>query len=94
MNALNLTMGIDQPKKSEKDLNKSVKVLERTIEKYLPEFIKAVKGDVKTVVIHQDAFASGYDVDEYTLLGMAVKYAGLFNKEILFVGKNLETVNI
>ncbi len=28
-------------------------------------------------MLHQDAFAAGYDEDEYALLGMAVKYAGL-----------------
>jgi hypothetical protein len=41
--------------------------------------------------MHQDAFAAGYDEDEYMLLGMAVKYAGLHGVEVTFIGKNHET---
>jgi len=29
-------------------------------------------GDKTLLVLHQDAFAAGYDDDEYTLLGMSV----------------------
>ena len=43
------------------------------------------------VVLHQDAFAAGYDDDEYTLLGMAIKYAGLYRVTINVVGKCEET---
>jgi hypothetical protein len=44
------------------------------------------------VVLHQDAFAADYQEDEYKLLGMAIKFAGLHGKEVRIVGKNRETV--
>jgi hypothetical protein len=44
------------------------------------------------VLIHQDAFAADYQEEEYSLLGKAVKYAGLFGKDILINGKNSETL--
>jgi len=43
------------------------------------------------MVLHQDAFAAGLDDDEYTLLGMAVKYAGLYGVAISVIGTNHET---
>jgi hypothetical protein len=43
------------------------------------------------MVIHQDAFAAGYDVDEYALLGMAIKYAGLLGVGVSVTGKNHES---
>jgi hypothetical protein len=39
-------------------------------------------------MLHQDAFAADYQEDEYTLLGMAIKYAGLRGKEVRVTGKN------
>ena len=33
------------------------------------------------VMLHQDSFAADYQEDEYMLLGMAIKYAGLRGKE-------------
>ena len=75
-----------------------VAVLEATVEHYLPGFVEAVekmkpdkdgKGDI--LVLHQDAFAAGYDDDEYSLLGMAVKYAGLKGVNLQIIGENHET---
>jgi hypothetical protein len=43
------------------------------------------------MMLHQDAFAGGYHDDEYRLLGMAVKYAGLHGVNVRVVGKNHET---
>jgi hypothetical protein len=43
------------------------------------------------MILHQDAFAAGYDDDEYTLLGMAVKYAGLQGVSVTVIGKNHDT---
>ena len=43
------------------------------------------------MVLHQDSFAAGYHDDEYTLLGMAVKYAGLNGVEVKVIGTNHET---
>jgi hypothetical protein len=59
-----------------------------TIRTKLPEFAKACAGDTEMVVLHQDAFAADYQEDEYALLGMAIKYAGLRGKEVRVIGKN------
>ena len=65
---------------------------------YLPEFYAAIKkaiaeagGEPPMLFLHQDAFAAGYDDDEYTLLGMAAKYAGLRGVTVQIIGKNHET---
>jgi hypothetical protein len=42
-------------------------------------------------VIHQDAFSVEYD--EYELLGMAIKFAGLYGREVRIIGKNRETLH-
>jgi hypothetical protein len=52
-----------------------------TIRKNLPDFAKACADDTELVLLHQDAFAADYQEDEYALLGMAIKYAGLRGKE-------------
>jgi hypothetical protein len=44
--------------------------------------------DSELVLLHQDAFAADYQEDEYTLLGMAIKYAGLRGKEVRVIGRN------
>jgi hypothetical protein len=50
------------------------------------------KKDLPTMVlIHQDSFASGYHDDEYTLLGMAVKYHGFRGLSLKIIGSNHET---
>jgi hypothetical protein len=59
-----------------------------TIRKRLPEFAKACADDTELVLLHQDAFAADYQEDEYTLLGMAIKYAGLRGKEVRVIVKN------
>jgi hypothetical protein len=59
-----------------------------TIRKQLPDFARMCASDVETVILHQDAFASDYQEDEYMLLGMAIKYAGLREKEVHVIGKN------
>jgi hypothetical protein len=48
-----------------------------TIKKNLPDFAKACADDTELVLLHQDALAADYQDDEYPLLGMAIKYAGL-----------------
>ena len=62
-----------------------------TIRTELPEFAKACADDTELVLLHQDAFAADYQEDEYTLLGMAIKYAGLRGKEVRLIGKNRQT---
>ena len=59
-----------------------------TIRTKLPEFGKACADDTELVLLHQDAFAADYQENEYTLLGMAIKYAGLRGKEVCVIGKN------
>jgi hypothetical protein len=57
-------------------------------ERSFPEFAKACADDAELVLLHQDAFAADYQEDEYMLLGMAIKYAGLRGKEVRVIGKN------
>ncbi|MFY9912798.1 MAG: hypothetical protein WCF22_10300 [Candidatus Sulfotelmatobacter sp.] len=59
-----------------------------TIRTKLPEFAKACADDTELVLLHQDSFAADYQEDEYMLLGMAIKYAGLRGKEVRVIGKN------
>ena len=59
-----------------------------TIRKQLPDFARMCASDVETVMLHQDAFAADYQEDEYVLLGMAIKYAGLRGKEVHVIGGN------
>jgi hypothetical protein len=66
--------------------------LVRRIQSSLPEFVKACAADADMVLLHQDAFAAAYQEDEYALLGMAIKYAGLCGKEVRVIGKNRQTV--
>jgi hypothetical protein len=59
-----------------------------TIRTKLPEFAKACANDTELVSLHQDAFAADYQEDEYMLLGMVIKYAGLRGKEVRVIGRN------
>ncbi len=59
-----------------------------TIKRKLPEFAKACANDTEFVLLHQDAFAPDYQENEYMLLGMAIKYAGLRGKEVRVIGTN------
>ena len=64
-----------------------------TITKKLPEFAKACADDAELVLLHQDALAADYQEDEYRLLGMAIKYAGLRGKEVCVIGRNRQTLD-
>jgi hypothetical protein len=64
-----------------------------TIRKNLPDFAKACADDTELVLLHQDSFATDYQEDEYTLLGMAIKYAGLRGKEVRVIGKNRNSLD-
>ena len=44
------------------------------------------------IILHQDSFAADYQQDEYTPLGMAIKFAGVHGKEIRIIGSNRETL--
>ena len=93
-----LRMGPESPSPSMHEEESRVATLQATVEHYLPQFATAVRkaagesgGEAGQIVLHQDAFAAGYDEDEYTLLGMAVKYAGLKGVTLRIIGKNHET---
>jgi len=59
-----------------------------TVRKKLPDFARMCADEAELVLLHQDAFAADYQEDEYALLGMAIKYAGLRGKEVRVIGKN------
>jgi len=64
------------------------------IEKMLPDFARACRARDNTLVtMHQDAFAADYQEEEYRLLGMAIKFAGICGKEVQIVGTNRRTVD-
>jgi hypothetical protein len=65
-----------------------------TMERQLPDFValcRATHG--LPLILHQDAFAGDYQESEYRLLGMAIKFAGICEKEIHIHGRNRETLN-
>jgi hypothetical protein len=58
-----------------------------SVQQSLPDFVKACDAEVETVILHQGAFAADYQEEEYRLLGMAIKYAGLRKKNVHIVGE-------
>lgn len=64
-----------------------------TIRAKLPDFARMCADDSELVMVHQDSFAADYQDDEYLLLGMAIKYAGLRGKEVRVIGKNRSSLS-
>ena len=62
------------------------------VERLLPDFVNSCRDKADMVIIHQDAFAADYQDHEYALLGKAIKFAGLYGKEVRIIGKNRETL--
>jgi hypothetical protein len=62
------------------------------VERLLPDFVNSCRDKAAVVIIHQDAFAADYQDHEYALLGKAIKFAGIYGKEVRIVGKNRETL--
>ena len=95
--AKRLRMGVDTPSPTPDEEKTRIEVLRATVTKYLPNFARGVaevaakRKRVRTMLLHQDAFAAGYQDDEYTLLGMAVKFAGLHGVAVTVYGTNHET---
>jgi hypothetical protein len=77
---------------SDQEIKVREKALIETVERVLPDFVQSCRQDNEVVVIHQDAFAADYQEEEYRLLGMAIKVAGIFGKELRIIGKNRETL--
>lgn len=44
------------------------------------------------ILLHQDAFAGDYQENECTLIGMAIEYAGLREKEVCVIGRDRSTL--
>jgi hypothetical protein len=95
--AKRLRMGVDTPAPTPDEEKTRIEVLRATVTKYLPNFARGVaelaakREKDSTMLLHQDAFAAGYHDDEYTLLGMAVKFAGLYGVAVTVSGTNHET---
>jgi hypothetical protein len=75
-----------------KDLAEKEAALTLEIERVLPDFARSCRDSADVVIIHQDSFAAGYQDEEYALFGKAMKFAGIYGKEIRVVGKNRETL--
>jgi hypothetical protein len=76
---------------TEQELEKRETALRIAMERMLPDFVKSCRESDEPLIIHQDAFAVDYN--EYELLGMAIKFAGLCGKEVHIIGKNRATLS-
>ena len=75
------------------DINEKAIALQRDVETALPDFVAAVRaGGIDAIALHQDAFAADYQDAEFVLLGKAIKYAGIFGREIHITGTNRGTL--
>ena len=82
------------PNLNQADIFQREAALVAAVEKMLPDYAKACRApQPQVVILHQDAFAADYQEDEYRLVGMAIKFAGLCGKEVNIHGKNRETVD-
>jgi hypothetical protein len=75
------------------ELKKRQDELIAQVESKLPEFAKGVKTR-QLGILHQDSFAADLDDDEYKLLGMAIKYAGIYGSPLQIIGTNRETLEV
>jgi hypothetical protein len=76
-----------------KELIEKETALIAEIDRLLPEFARSCRESSDVVIIHQDSFAADYQDEEYALFGKAMKFAGLYGKEIRVIGRNRETVS-
>ena len=77
---------------TEEELKEKEVALTAKIKGLLPAFVKTCRENDEVMIIHQDSFAADYQDDELTLLGTAIKFAGLHGKEVRIIGKNRETL--
>jgi len=80
------------PNISDKELRERKAALLIEIRRLLPDFVKSCGEGEDVIILHQDSFAADYQQDEYMLLGMAIKFAGLHGKEVRIIGTNRETL--
>ncbi|MDB4614158.1 hypothetical protein OAH18_00570 [bacterium] len=91
---MKLTLGVDNASPTMGEEEERIAILRATIEKYIPDFATKVAesaAEQAMLILHQDAFAVTYQDDEYALLGMAIKYAGLHGVRVEVTGSNGET---
>jgi hypothetical protein len=81
------------PNITDEELRGKEAALTTTIVRLLPDFVRSCRKNEAVVIIHQDSFGADYQPDEYALLGMAIKFAGLHGKEVRIIGTNRETLN-
>jgi hypothetical protein len=62
------------------------------IERLLSDFARSCRDSSDVVIIHQESFAADYQDEEYALFEKAMKFAGIYGKEIRVIGKNIETL--
>jgi hypothetical protein len=68
-------------------------ILIAAIEKMLPDFARTCRSqETPVVIMHQDAFASDYQEDEYRLMGMAISLLVSAAKKSASLGTNRQTV--
>jgi hypothetical protein len=77
---------------SDEELKQKEAALSAEIRRLLPDFVRSCLKNEDMVIIHQDSFAADYQQDEYALLGMAIKFAGLHGKGVRIIGTNRETL--
>jgi hypothetical protein len=80
------------PHISDEELKQKEAALSAEISRLLPNFVRSCLKNEEVVIIHQDSFAADHQQDEYTLLGMAIMFAGLHGKEVRIIGTNRETL--
>lgn len=71
------------------------KELIKIVEAKVPSIRKNIKRCKKIdarFLFHQDTFAADFQESEFLLLGMVIKYVGIYGIEIIIVGKNRETL--
>lgn len=80
----------------EKEIAERKEKLILDIKEKLPSFYEMVeevrKDKLNKIYLHQDAFAADYQEEEYSLLGMAIKYAGMYGIQIIIDGSNRDTL--
>jgi len=65
------------------------------VEQELPEFAEMCRNSgADLVLMHQDAFATSLHEDEYKLLGVAIKFAGLHDKHVQIIPKNRAAIAV
>lgn len=87
----NLVPGTKQPPSSDAEQADRRRQLLRLVPHYLPDLAKSLLNPMDVLTLHQDAFAAGYHADEYTLLGMAIKFAGESGINVMICGTSGET---